>query len=133
MSVFVNTRKNNQTFLFLDHESVTMLLIIWSTISGMLIFVFIYFSIFFFEKKNKQIRTNNYQNRGDCKPKGGFYRQPERHLQPIAGVCERCRQQQSNTISWAAPGISHWGTPPKLTAIQQRSFRGPFHPNDELF
>lgn len=73
----------------------------------------------------------------DCwRKKGGFYRQPERPLQPIAGVCERCRQQQpilSNSISWAAPGLSYWGTPPKLTAIQQRSFRGPFHPNDALF
>lgn len=71
--------------------------------------------------------------------KGGFYHQPERqqHLQPIAGGCERCRQQHSilsNTLSWAAPGLSQiWGTPSKLKAIHQRSFRGPFHPNDELF
>lgn len=65
--------------------------------------------------------------------KGGFYHRPEQHLQPIAdNDCERYGQQQpilSNSLSWAAPGISHWGTPP----IQQRSFRGPCHPNDELF
>lgn len=68
-------------------------------------------------------------------PKGGYYHQPERHLQPIAAVCERCKQQQSytNSVSWAAPGLSHWGTPPRLAATQQRSFRGPFHPNGDYF
>lgn len=74
--------------------------------------------------------------------KDEYYPRLERQLQPIAAVCERCKQQQQqytmfgNTISWAAPGLQTWGNPSRLPPAlqqQQRSFRGPIHPSGDYF
>lgn len=85
-----------------------------------------------------------YSRAGNCfmirNIKDEFYPRLERQLQPIAAVCERCKQQQQqyamfgNTISWAAPGLQTWGNPSRIPALQQqRSFRGPIHPSGDYF
>lgn len=77
--------------------------------------------------------TTNQQN--IHRKKDEFYPQLERHLQPIAAACERCKQQSlySNAMSWDAPGLQSWGNPPRLPALQQRSFRGPVHPSGDYY
>ncbi|XP_055707158.1 uncharacterized protein LOC129804106 isoform X3 [Phlebotomus papatasi] len=57
----------------------------------------------------------------------GFSLQPDRLQQPIASACRRCTPLFLQRTSWAAPGLQHWGTPPRLTANWRRSLRKPFY------
>lgn len=59
--------------------------------------------------------------------KDGFSLQPDRLQQPIASACRRCPPLFLQRTSWAAPGLQHWGTPPRLTANWRRSLRKPFY------
>lgn len=124
------TLRNIDSFL---HSGVTRYLLYCNGNSYTILTNNLYVFVFFLNKKYLKWMTSF---GALWMEQGGSYRRPHQQERPIVGVCERCRQQQpilSNSLSWAAPGLSHWGTPPKLTAIQQRSFRGPFHPTDELF